>query len=67
MLLTRDTCSYYHNTKDGRYSRRSHLQWSEPIKVGSDSGQGTGVTMWDLIETAHAHSTRPLLTMADGY
>ncbi len=40
MLLTRDTCSYYHNTKDGRYSRRSHLQWSEPIKVGSDRGQG---------------------------
>ncbi|GLI62985.1 hypothetical protein VaNZ11_005842 [Volvox africanus] len=61
MLLVRDNSAFYHNTTDGRFSRRRHLQWSEPLLALAAAGQHA------VAVTASGLEVRSLRRIAEGH
>ncbi|GIL49841.1 hypothetical protein Vafri_6156 [Volvox africanus] len=61
MLLVRDNNTFYHSTADGRFSRRRHLQWSEPLLALAAAGQHA------VAVTASGLEVRSLRRIAEGH
>ncbi|GIL77647.1 hypothetical protein Vretifemale_7143 [Volvox reticuliferus] len=61
MLLVRDCSTFYHNTADGRFSRRRHLQWSEPLLALAAAGQHA------VAVTSNGLEVRSLRRVAEGH
>ncbi|GLC77792.1 hypothetical protein PLESTB_000955600 [Pleodorina starrii] len=61
MLLARDSSTYFHSASDGRYSRRRHLAWSEPLMALAAAGQ------YAVAVTAGGLEVRSLRRAAEGH
>ncbi|PNH02814.1 Vam6/Vps39-like protein, partial [Tetrabaena socialis] len=61
ILLARDSTTYFHNVTDGRYSRRRHLAWSEPLLALAAVGQ------YAVAVTAGGLEVRSLRRVAEGH